>query len=330
MPKIATLDLFSGIGGFSHALRSCCKTVAYCDIHPDCRSVLTRCMSKGLIDTAPIFEDVRLLKAANLRASPTLITAGSPCQDVSCANVSGTGLRGSQSSLVWEILRLSQSMPSVKYIFIENSPLLECRGFAELSKRLMRQGFRCVWGIFRASDVGALHERKRFFCLAYKMPLDVLIPQDFLASSEPCRRLVPRGTDHALNRCEMLGNSVVPQQVKFAWNNLVKHTRSQHSPVFQVKVQHSIPRTVKIEMIQGPIRFLRTTWPTPTKTRCQSQYHTLTERSTRMLSNALAFDKATQCKYKSDREDKFLLDKWHINPCFVEWLMGYPRDYTQF
>lgn len=321
--KLPLLDLFSGIGGFSFALKSCCKTVGYCEIDPTCQQVLRNCMKSGHLTPAPVFDDVKLLKPSDLSSKPVIITAGSPCQDISTLNPGGQGLDGTKSGLLWEVLRLSTMMPSVKYIFLENSPLLESRGFRDLCKAFQKQGFRCAWGIFRANDVGALHERRRFFCLAFKQPLCAAIEQCILNDKEPCCRLV-RKHKQAQVRGSLLGNSVVPQQVVLAWNSLSKFTNAK-AWVIEVQTRSPQPRSVDIELVQGATKFVRDSWPTPTKCKSQDQYRTLTQRSTRVLSNAIFFEKKTQTLYKPGGH---LADRWNINPCFVEWLMGYPLQYT--
>lgn len=329
-PGLPTLDLFSGIGGFSYALRSVCQTVAYCEIHEPCVAVLRSLMGKGLIDTAPVYKDVRELSKtvlSRLSRQPTLITAGSPCQDISIANAKPTGLSGDRSRLVEEVLRLSREMQSVKYIFFENSPMIESRGLHLLQKRLIRQGFRVLHGVCRASDVGALHERRRWFCIAYKAPLPSGITGclRLRAHHEPCARLVSRSNgSHSVRRCEMLGNSVVPHQVKLAWNTFTRHSQTAKARVQRINIQPIVPRlSLHLILRQGQTVYKKDWWPTPCKT-VWVQYHSLTERSTGVLSNAVYYEVKTQEKYG----DGFLFNKWYVNPCFVEWLMGYPLEYT--
>lgn len=48
------LDLFSGIGGITLALKEFVKTVAYCEIDPYCQSVLLSRMQEGNLPKAPI------------------------------------------------------------------------------------------------------------------------------------------------------------------------------------------------------------------------------------------------------------------------------------
>lgn len=58
---INALDLFSGIGGNTLALRDWVKTVAYCEADRHAQAVLLSRMSDGSIDRAPIFNDVSML-----------------------------------------------------------------------------------------------------------------------------------------------------------------------------------------------------------------------------------------------------------------------------
>eukprot|EP00798_Chlamydomonas_sp_ICE-L_P020618 gene20618-biopygen29375 len=83
--KLKCLDLFSGIGGNALALRSICKTIAYCEIDPFARDVLEANMKRKNLDKAPIFPDVTKLKATDLPALPDVITTSFPCQDISAA-----------------------------------------------------------------------------------------------------------------------------------------------------------------------------------------------------------------------------------------------------
>lgn len=55
------LDLFTGIGGISLALRDWVKPIAYCEIEPYCQSVLLQRMQEGDLPKAPIWDDVTTL-----------------------------------------------------------------------------------------------------------------------------------------------------------------------------------------------------------------------------------------------------------------------------
>jgi site-specific DNA-cytosine methylase len=55
------LDLFSGIGGISEALKDYVRPVCYCENDPYAAGVLFSRMLDGSISRAPIFPDVRRL-----------------------------------------------------------------------------------------------------------------------------------------------------------------------------------------------------------------------------------------------------------------------------
>lgn len=60
------LDLFSGIGGISYALREWVRPIAYCEIDPYCQGVLLSRMAAGDLRTAPIWDDITSLDKACL------------------------------------------------------------------------------------------------------------------------------------------------------------------------------------------------------------------------------------------------------------------------
>lgn len=55
------LDLFTGIGGITLALKKWVVPIAYCEIEPYCQSVLLQRMQEGNLPKAPIWDDIRSL-----------------------------------------------------------------------------------------------------------------------------------------------------------------------------------------------------------------------------------------------------------------------------
>ena len=171
---IRVLDLFSGIGGFALASQwvGGFATLAFCEIEDYCRKVL----AKNFPDI-PIFNDVTELHPTDVIPRDgrcDLICAGFPCTDLSIAG-NQEGIHADRSGLFFQILRLSDEFyaycgvrPS---LLLENVPnLLTGDGgdwartvYSELASR----GYRCEWKIISASDVGAPHLRKRWWCIAY-------------------------------------------------------------------------------------------------------------------------------------------------------------------
>ena len=157
------LDLFSGIGGIGLALAPWSRTVAYCEINKYAQSVLLARMAEGLLDNAPIWDDITTLEKSMLPPID-LVYGGFPCQDISVAGL-GAGLEGKRSELFFEILRLAKEIkPS--FIFLENVPAITSRGGVEVVSKITEMGYDCRWTCLSAAEVGANHKRERWFLLA--------------------------------------------------------------------------------------------------------------------------------------------------------------------
>jgi DNA (cytosine-5)-methyltransferase 1 len=97
--------------------------------------------------------------------SVDIITGGFPCQDISVAG-NGAGLEGKRSGLFFEIVRLIDECKP-RWVFLENVPAIRTRGAEQVIGSLACRGYDCRWITLRASDVGAPHERNRWWMLAH-------------------------------------------------------------------------------------------------------------------------------------------------------------------
>lgn len=86
--KMRALDLFSGIGGISLALKDFCKVQAYVEIDDYCQAVLRSRIAEGKLDNAEIYSDVKKFKTEK---EIDIIYGGFPCQGISVAGL-GKGL----------------------------------------------------------------------------------------------------------------------------------------------------------------------------------------------------------------------------------------------
>ena len=163
--KLRLLDLFSGIGGFSLGLERSgnFETSAFCEIEPYCRAVL-----KKHWPNVTVYEDVKELSKERLAADGLAIDAicgGFPCQDISTAG-RGAGLAGERSGLWFEFHRLIKEIkPQVA--IIENVSALRSRGLDEVLRSLAEIGYDAEWHCIPASAVGAHHQRDRIWIMAY-------------------------------------------------------------------------------------------------------------------------------------------------------------------
>ena len=234
-----SLDLFSGIGGISLALQDYVKPVAYCEIDKYCREVLIARMKDKKLTEAPIYNDVKELQAGGLDFD--IITAGFPCQDISAAGLK-KGLEGKRSGLFFEIIRLVKEA-NPPWVFLENVPAIRIRGLKEVIGAFTDLGYDCRWACISAKEVGAPHERKRWFMLAHtaspglegpdvnksvkKTIQETRQPPINASNSLPswgkgyCEFIrMDDGLSHWVDRVRSLGNAVVPLQCKVAFERL--------------------------------------------------------------------------------------------------------------
>lgn len=160
------LDLFSGYGGLSIALRDWVRPIAYCEIDSYCQAILLSRMANGSISKAPIWNDIKTLQAMPpLPLFVDIIYGGFPCQDISISG-HGKGLAGERSGLYWEIHRLAKEIkPS--FIFLENVPRITSLGGESIVWSLAEIGYDCRWCVLSALGCGAPHKRERWWLLAY-------------------------------------------------------------------------------------------------------------------------------------------------------------------
>jgi len=328
--NLRILDLFSGIGGFSYAFHGTAKTVAYCDIDEHCQAVLKKNMNRGFIDEAPIFEDITKISKDDIHIlKPNMITAGFPCQDISSANPHGKGLKGERSGLFSEIIKLIDTYSGIDYVLLENSPRILKKGFRTIRVSMKQRGFQIKYCLINAMDVGAYHKRRRWYCLCYKnhdLPTIPNIQYDWYRMPTYSKIVKIKNRTHKkklLIRNAMLGNSVVPQCVTYAYNTLVKNilSRKQYIEVVPLKSVHPL----HLEFSDGTTNKISNYWATP----CSSNWHNytkITDRGIKLLASQLYYHVDTLVKEgpKTEHYNKYL-----SNPLFVEYLMGYPKNWTE-
>lgn len=239
-----TLDLFSGIGGISLALSRYSKTVAYCEKDKTCRLILENNIKHGNLHDGPVYKMVQDVGKKEMdELQPEFLTAGFPCQDISCAG-SRLGLEGKRSGLFSEIIRILAEAPSIKHVLLENSPCIRTRGLDTVIGELERVGFHTYVYIYASSSdlVGTRHKRSRWVMLASRDPEKLksvdakkgleenaawIRAQHF--NNEPVNRVVNFNDQEVSkpkicllrSRCSGLGNSVVPQFIEQAFLRLI-------------------------------------------------------------------------------------------------------------
>lgn len=158
-------SLFSGIGGIDLAFSRAGFDVRWqVEIDPYCQKVLKK-HTPQYWPNAKVYSDVKEVGASTLESVDVMV-GGFPCQDISAAG-KGAGIKeGTRSGLWLEFARIIGEVRP-RYVLLENVAAITGRDGTRVIADLAALGYGCEWGIVAASDVGAPHGRKRWFCVAY-------------------------------------------------------------------------------------------------------------------------------------------------------------------
>ena len=161
--KLKLLDLFSGLGGFSLGLESTgfFETIAFVEKDEFCQKVL-----KKNFKNIPIEGDIRNVKGDRYKAD--VITGGFPCQPFS---VAGKRKGTDDDRYLWdETIRVIRECKP-RWFIGENVEgiinIQEGMVLRQVCTDLEEEGFEVQCLIIPASGIGAWHQRKRVWILAY-------------------------------------------------------------------------------------------------------------------------------------------------------------------
>jgi DNA (cytosine-5)-methyltransferase 1 len=161
--KLRTLDLFSGIGGFSLGLESTgfFETIGFVEKDKFCQKVLKKHWSNINIE-----DDIRNVKGEKYQAD--VVTGGFPCQPFS---VAGKRKSTADDRYLWdEMLRVIRETKP-RWVIGENVEgivnINEGMVLRQVLTDLENEGFKSQCIIIPASGIGAWHQRKRIWIMAY-------------------------------------------------------------------------------------------------------------------------------------------------------------------
>jgi len=161
------LSLCTGYGGIERGLELAGyqhRTVAHVEIEAFAAANLVAKMEEGQLVPAPIWSDLKTLPAHCFRDRVDVLTGGYPCQPFSAA-----GLRkGAEDPRhLWPYIYDHIRTIRPVRCFFENVEGHISLGLREVIDDLEGLGYTVAWGIFSAAEVGAPHQRKRVYILAY-------------------------------------------------------------------------------------------------------------------------------------------------------------------
>ncbi len=233
-------SLFSGIGGFDLGLeRAGMECRWQVEIDPFCQKVL----AKHWPDV-PRYGDIKTIDFTEVEPVD-LICGGFPCQPVSLA-----GQRRGQDDerWLWPDFARAIRMVRPRYALMENVPGLLGLGMGDVLGDLSELGYDAEWSVISACSMGAPHTRERVFIMAY--PNSLYGEEGLWSQSERRARAIQQvsrtksacadwstrmadpsalyrgahGVSDRLERCEVLGNAIVPQVAEWIGRRIVEQS----------------------------------------------------------------------------------------------------------
>jgi len=184
--ELTHISLCAGYGGIDLGLQralGAVRTVAFSEIESYACANLVAKMEQGLLDSAPIWTDLKTFPWSEFHGKVDLVSGGFPCQPFS---TSGRRAGDSDPRHLWpHIVRGLRELGRPPLVFFENvegiissklagnewsdpqgTPVLQ-----HVLRELERLGYTATAGIFSAAEVGAPHQRKRVFILGVRADL---------------------------------------------------------------------------------------------------------------------------------------------------------------
>lgn len=350
---IRSLDLFTGSGSTALALRDIVRPVLYCDIDPFVQNHLLRLIADRCLPDAPLVTDIRTVNSSLSNVDRfDIVIGGAPCIGHSSMGLK-QGFVHPETKLFFEMMNvIAMNRPPI--VILENTPnILKPDQFQQVIEIFNTLDYSLCWSLVYAYEVGSPQNRRRWFCIAHRNSARAksLMQKLFFALSksadpnnwqkEPVPRMTRTKQFAYTKRSALLGNAIVPQQLRFAILRIVGWIL-QPSQRFQSLHDrfpaHGIAKKGRVFAVSGTEQSSKPNlglilrddsahsgsisskcialWPTP---RAKNYGHCLhlTARCSLDLATAVRFEQST--KYVSgDR----------INLAWVEWLMGFPPGWT--
>ena len=164
---ITHIGLCAGYGGIELGLARVLPTlrsVALCEIEAFPIANLVAKMEAGLMESAPIWTDLKTFPWESFRDRVDILTGGYPCQPFSSA---GKRAGKEDPRHLWPWIADGIRILRPRVCFFENVEGHISLGLSSVISDLEELGYKVSWGIFSAAEVGAPHQRKRVFIMAH-------------------------------------------------------------------------------------------------------------------------------------------------------------------
>jgi len=225
------LALFAGAGGGLLASHLIGNNIV-CAVERDafCIEVLIQRQNDRALQPFPIWDDICTFDGRPWKGTVDVVSGGFPCQAFSSAargrNIASKDLWGEMRRVIGEVCP--------KVVFAEN---VSERAILQAQKDLLELGYNSKYIQLSAKDVGADHERQRYWLLAYTDYYGELCRSEYAEAQElselrnsvwetyPGELRVSDGVAFRMDRLKALGNGQVPLVAASAWIELHKHLK---------------------------------------------------------------------------------------------------------
>lgn len=161
------LSICSGYGGVERGLERVFREInilAHVEIEAFAIANLVNKMETGQMVPTPVWTDIKTFRAGLFRGNVDILTGGYPCQPFSIA---GKRLGTKDPRHLWPYIRETIKACEPRLVFLENVEGHLSRGVVQVLSDLEKMAYIPKCGVFSAAEVGAPHQRKRVFILAY-------------------------------------------------------------------------------------------------------------------------------------------------------------------
>jgi len=242
--ELRHISLCAGYGGIDLGLKRAIpsvRTIAFSEIEAYACANLVSKMEQGLMDSAPIWTNLKTFPWQSFRGTVDILSGGYPCQPFSMA---GKRLGSEDPRHLWPFIANGIELMRPTTCFFENVEGHISMGLFTVVSDLEQLGYEVSWGLFSASECGAPHRRKRVFILANTnnpqrqgamQPVgsyEELTKSSLFGAEwgqDPAEQVEPRlgrmahGDSETVDRLRLCGNGVVPASAELAFKTLFRN-----------------------------------------------------------------------------------------------------------
>lgn len=192
--ELTHISLCAGYGGIDLGLKRVLpnlRTVAFSEIEAYAVANLVAKMEAGLLDAAPIWTNLKTFPWKEFRGKVDILSGGFPCQPFSAA---GRRKGDEDPRHLFPYIKQGIQLLRPAIVFLENVEGIISSKLGEgwtdtegtpvllhVLRELERVDYKATAGVFSASEIGAPHQRKRVFIMAYSNNLKPTTgPIDFI------------------------------------------------------------------------------------------------------------------------------------------------------